>query len=94
MKIINCGTVVYLITAHHIARIEYKHDQNGAPIAWIYYDNKLGEGVQAYNGMTMRHAFRLAKWTIKRDEYADQKYDHWLAILLKQNGIIYHPHWH
>ena len=92
MKVINCGIVIYLITEHHIARIEYKRDENGLPIAWIYYDGKCGEGVQAENGMTLRHAFRLAKWTIKRDEYADQHYDEWLAILLKQTGIIYRKH--
>ena len=88
MKVINCGIVVYLITEHHIARIEYKVD-NGVPTAWIYYDNKLGEGVSAEDGMTMRHAFKLAKWTIKREEYIDQHHDQWLATMLKWSGLAY-----
>ena len=88
MKVINCGIVVYLITDHHIARIEYKVD-NGIPTAWIYYDNKLGEGVSAENGMTMRHAFKLAKWTIKREEYIDTHHDQWLATMLKWSGLAY-----
>lgn len=88
MKVINCGIVVYLITEHHIARIEYKVD-NGVPTAWIYYDNKLGEGVSAEDGMTMRHAFRLAKWTIKREEYIDTHYDQWIATMLKWSGLAY-----
>lgn len=93
MKVINCGTVVYLMTENHIARIEYKVE-NGEPTAWIFYDNELGEGVSADNGLTMKHAFRLAKLTIKRDEFADQHYDKWLATLLRQNGIIYRNNWH
>lgn len=88
MKVINCGLVVYLITDHHIARIEYKID-NGVPTAWIYYDNKLGEGVSAEDGMTMRHAFRLAKWTVKREEYIDTHHDQWLATMLKWSGLAY-----
>ena len=88
MKVINCGIVVYLITEHHIARIEYKVD-NGVPTAWIYYDNKLGEGVSAEDGMTMRHAFKLAKWTIKREEYIDMHHDQWLATMLKWSGLAY-----
>ena len=91
MKVINCGIVVYLITEHHIARIEYK-TENGEPWAWIYYDGKVGEGVSAENGMTMKRAFELAKWTIKRDEYTDQHHDAWIATLLRQSGIIYRQH--
>lgn len=88
MKVINCGPIVYLITEHHIARIEYKID-NGVPTAWIYYDNKLGEGVSAEDGMTMRRAFRLAKWTVKREEYIDTHHDQWIATLLKWSGLAY-----
>ena len=88
MKIINCGIIVYLITEHHIARIEYK-TTDGIPTAWIYYDNELGEGVSAEDGMTMKHAFRLAKWTIKRDEYVDTHHDEWIAHLLKWSGYAY-----
>ena len=88
MKVINCGLVVYLITERHIARIEYKID-DGMPTAWIYYDNKLGEGVSAEDGMTMKHAFRLAKWTVKHDEYIDTHHDQWIATLLKQTGLAY-----
>ena len=72
MKVINCGIVIYLITEHHIARIEYQHDEAGKPIAWIYYDNELGEGIQAENGMTMRHAFWVAKSTIKWQEHLER----------------------
>lgn len=93
MKVINCGTVIYLITEHHIARIEYRYN-DGTPAAAIYYDNKPGEIIEATCGMTLRHAFRLAKWTIKQDEYADQHYDKWLAYLLRQSGIIYRNNWH
>lgn len=72
MKIINCGIITYIITEHHVARIEYKHDEEGKPIAWIYYDNKCGEGVQAENGMTMRFAYWCAKSTIKWEEYKER----------------------
>lgn len=72
MKIINCGIVTYIVTEHHIARIEYKRDEEGKPIAWIYYDNKCGEGVQAENGMTMRFAYWCAKSTIKWEEYKER----------------------
>ena len=69
MKIITCGPIVtYVITAHHIATIVYNYN-DGQPAAHIYYDGEIGEIVEAYNGQTMRHAFRLATWTVKHYEY-------------------------
>ena len=59
MKVINCGIVVYLITDHHIARIEYK-TTDGVPTAWIYYDNKLGEGVSAEDGIASQRVIEAA----------------------------------
>lgn len=88
MKIINCGRVIYVLTAHHVATIVYDYN-NGAPSATIYYDGQLGEIIEAENGQTMRHAIRGAVWSVKRSEYRDQNYDQWLAILLKHSGLAY-----
>lgn len=88
MKIINCGRVIYVLTAHHIATIVYDYN-NGEPSAAIYYDGKLGEIVEAMNGQTMRYAIRLAKWQVKRDEHIDQHHDQWIATLLKRSGLAY-----
>lgn len=70
MKVINCGRVIYIITAHHVATICYDYN-NDQPKATIYYDGKLGETVETENGQTMRYAFRLARWTVRDKEYLD-----------------------
>lgn len=70
MKIINCGIVTYIIIKHHVTTICYDYN-NGQPRATIYYDGKHGEIVEAENGQTMRYAFRLARWTIRNEEYWD-----------------------
>ena len=68
MKIINCGYVTYLITAHHVATIVYSI-KNGQPTATIYYDGQHGEIIEATNGQTMRYAIMCARYTIKMKEY-------------------------
>jgi len=89
MKVINCGRVIYVLTAHHIATIVYDYN-NGQPSAHIYYDGQNGEIVEAMNGQTLRYAIRLAKWHVKRDEYIDKNHDQWIATLLKHSGLAYH----
>lgn len=71
MKIINCGIVTYIVGKYHIATICYSYN-NGQPSAKIYYDGRLGEIVESENGQTMRHAIRLATWTIKDCEYCER----------------------
>lgn len=71
MKIINCGIVTYVITAHHIATICYNYN-NGAPNVTIYYDGQHGGIIEAENGQTMRYAMRCAIWSVKHSEYCDQ----------------------
>ena len=71
MKIINCGRVIYVLTAHHIATIVYDYNNGGQPSAHIYYDGEHGEIVEAMNGQTLRYAVRLARWTVREKEYLD-----------------------
>ena len=68
MKIINCGYVTYLITAHHVATIVYEVN-NAQPAATIYYDGQLGETIEAENGQTMRYAIMCARYSIRLKEY-------------------------
>lgn len=68
MKIINCGRVIYLICGNHVATIVYDYN-NGHPNAAICYDGQPGEIVEAENGQTLRFAIRLARYTIRLDEY-------------------------
>ena len=68
MKIINCGIVTYIIHGNHIATIVYNYN-DGKPTATIYFDGQHGGIVESENGQTMRHAVKLATWTIKSNEY-------------------------
>lgn len=59
---------VTVMTEHHEATIEYMF-RDGQPAAAIYYDGKIGEIVEADNGMTLRYAYRLARYSVRLTEY-------------------------
>lgn len=62
------NNTVTIITEHHDARIEYMY-RDGQPAAAIYYDDQIGEIVEAQNGMTLRYAYNLAKSSLRLTEY-------------------------